>query len=74
MKNIHHLTGVYEKYTSLIQIHACCLLTTHAPIRYYYSYNYTAEQETKYSKFEIVQVNIQIKTGTRPKIEIKMEL
>ena len=30
-------------------------------------------KKTEYRKFEIVQVNIQIKTGTRPKIDIKME-
>ena len=30
-------------------------------------------KKTKYCEFEIIQINIQIKTGTRPKIEIKME-
>ena len=67
---IHLLTGVNEKHTPLIQIHAYRLLTTHAPditiaiiIR--------QSKKTKYSKLEIVQVKIQIKTGTDPKLKLK---
>ena len=61
------------KNTPLIQIHAYRLLTTHAPSDITLAIIILQSKKTKYNEFEIVQVNIQIKTGTRPKIEIKIE-
>ena len=63
MKNIHHLFK---------SMHIACLPLMH-PSDITIAIIMLQSKKTKYSKFKIVQVNIQIKTGTRPKIDIKME-
>ena len=63
MKNIHHLFK---------SMHIACLPLMH-PSDITIVIIILQSKKTKYNEFEIVQVNIQIKTGTRPKIEIKME-
>ena len=60
MKNIHHLFK---------SMHIACLPLMH-PSDITIAIIILQSKKTKYSKFEIVQVNIQIKTGTRPKIDI----
>ena len=63
MKNIHHLFK---------SMHIASLPFMH-PSDITIAIIILQSKKTKYSKFEIVQANIQIKTGTRPKIDIKME-
>ena len=60
MKNIHHLFK---------SMHIDCLPLMH-PSDITIAIIILQSKKTKYSKFEVVQVNIQIKTGTRPKIDI----
>ena len=63
MKSIHHLFK---------SMHIACLPLMH-PSDVTIAIIILQSKKTKYSEFEIVQVKIQIKTGTRPKAEIKME-
>ncbi len=63
MKNIHHLFK---------SMHIACLPLMH-PSDITIAIIILQSKKTKYSEFELVQVKIQIKTGTRFKIEIKME-